>query len=198
MAEVPPATGARRPAPPPPPPPQPRLPRSTPESSRLLSKGPLAWGSQWPPRAHAPGRPTRGETHPHPKPGPMAAGRGGTSVRVERRGRARGGIWGLRGGECEPLDSHRLRLRAVRAGGPSGRLRARPAPPAASELTGLESGLTRERNPSRSSPGLPPAFWPRLVATPLLASPSPPPQPPQILFLQGDDENFCLTRLLRA
>ena len=113
-------------------------------------------------------------------------------------GRVRGGIWGLRGGECEPLDSHRLRFRAVRAGGPSGRLRARPAPPAASELTGLESGLSRERNPSRSSPGLPPAFWPRLVATPLLASPSPPPQPPQILFLQGHDENFCLTRLLRA
>ncbi|CAM9864580.1 unnamed protein product [Rangifer tarandus platyrhynchus] len=28
----------------------------------------------------------------------MAAGRGGTSVRVERRGRARGGLWGLRGG----------------------------------------------------------------------------------------------------
>lgn len=140
----------------------------------------------------------RGDPPPPAKPGPMAAGRGGTSVRVESRGRVRGGIWGLRGGECEPLDSHRLRFRAVRAGGPSGRLRARPAPPAASELTGLESGLSRERNPSRSSPGLPPAFWPRLVATPLLASPSPPPQPPQILFLQGHDENFCLTRLLRA
>lgn len=35
--------------------------------------------------------------------------------------------------------SQRLRLWAE-SGGPSGRLRARPAPPAASELTGLESG----------------------------------------------------------
>lgn len=122
---------------------------------------------------------------PPPKPGPMAAGRGGTSVRVKRRGRARGGLWGLRGGECEPLGSHRGFASGLRAGGPSGRLRARPAPPAASELTGLESGLSRERNPSRSSPRLPPAFFAAARCHASSSFPSPSPHPASDLVSSG-------------